>query len=73
MYKILIIAALLLSGCSNFTINATMCEKIASEPGAIMPKECKNYSEKEADAAFNKVEDKKKIADKDIKFEKKEE
>jgi len=73
MYKLAILTALTLSGCSNFTINATMCEQIASEPNAVIPQECRDYSEKEADKAFNKVVDDKKVADKDIKFDKEEE
>lgn len=65
--------ALLLSGCANFTVNAAMCEKIASEPGVTMPQECKNYSEKKAQKVFNKVVEEKKVSDKDIKFNKEEE
>ena len=72
MYKILLPIALLLSGCSNFTLNATMCDQIASEPNAVVPQECRDYSEKEADKAFNKVVDEKKVSDKDIKFDKEE-
>ncbi|MEA1982972.1 MAG: hypothetical protein U9N39_05450 [Campylobacterota bacterium] len=72
MYKILLPMALLLSGCSHFTINATMCDQIASEPNALMPQECRDYSEKDADQAFNKVVDEKKVSDKDIKFDKEE-
>ena len=73
MYKLAILTALILSGCSNFTINATMCEQIASEPNAVVPQECRDYNEKEANKAFNKVVDDKKVADKDIKFDKEEE
>ena len=73
MYKILLPLALFLGGCSNFTINAAMCDKIASEPGSTIPQECRNYSEKEADKAFNKIVDEKKVSDKDIKFDKEEE
>jgi len=73
MYKIAIFITLVFSGCSYFTINATMCDEIASQPNTVMPQECRDYSEKEADKAFNKVVDDKKVADKDIKFEKEEE
>ena len=72
MYKILLPMVLLLGGCSNFTVNATMCDQIASEPNAVVPQECRDYSEKEADKAFNKVVDEKKVSDKDIKFDKEE-
>lgn len=73
MYKITILVALFLSGCANFTINGTMCDQIARDPGATMPQECKDYNEKEAEKAFNKVKEEKKVADKDIKFDKEEE
>jgi len=72
MYKLAILTALILSGCSNFTINATMCDQIASDPNAVMPQECQNYDEKKADKAFNKVVDDKKIADKDLEVHKEE-
>lgn len=70
MYKILIIAALFFTGCSNITITAAMCDKLESEPGATVPQECRAYSEKEADKAFNKVVNEKKVSDSDIEFHK---
>jgi len=73
MYKYGLIIALSFSGCSYFTVNGAMCEQIASEPNAVVPDECRDYSEKEADKAFNKVIEDKKVADKDIKFDKDEE
>lgn len=73
MYKLTTLIALFLSGCSNFTVNATICEQIASEPNAVVPQECRVYDEKEADKAFNKVVEEKKVSDKDIKFDKEEE
>ena len=73
MYKIAIILAVFMSGCANFTINGTMCDEIASHPNQTVPKECRAYSEKEAEKAFEKVVQEKKIADKDIKFDKDEE
>jgi len=73
MYKLLLPLALLFSGCSHFTINATMCDNIASEPGVTIPQECRNYDEKEADKAFNKIVKEKEVSDKDLKFEQKEE
>ena len=69
MLKIYLLAALALSGCSNITFNATMCDQIASDPHATVPQECRNYSEKEAEKAFNKTKDEKKVSDKDIKFD----
>jgi len=73
MFKLLLpTIALLMSGCSYFTFNASMCEQIASDPQATMPQECQDYDEKKADKAFNKVIEEKKVADKDIKFDKEE-
>ena len=70
IYKLAILPALLLSGCSYFTFNAAMCDQIASEPGATVPQECRDYDEKKADKAFNKVVDDKKVSKKDIEFNK---
>lgn len=66
MSKVVLISMLLMSGCSGFTFNASMCEKIASEPNQVLPQECKNYNEEEAKKAFDKVKDKKKVSDKEI-------
>jgi hypothetical protein len=74
MIKFLVIPiTFVLSGCSYFTFNASMCEQIAADPHATMPQECKDYDEKKADKAFNKVVNEKKVADKDIQFDKEEE
>lgn len=73
MYKIAILIALSFSGCSYFTFNAAMCDQIASDPNAVMPQECRNYNEEEADKAFHKVVEDKKVTDKDLKFNKEEE
>jgi len=70
MYKIAIVIALFLSGCSHFRVNATMCDTIENEPGATVPQECQNYDKKRADKAFNKVVDEKKVSDKDLKYKK---
>jgi len=72
MIKIYLLSLLLLAGCSNIEFNATMCDEIASDPHATMPQECRNYSEKEAEKAFNKTKDEKKVSDQDIKFDKEE-
>ena len=70
MKKYLVLGAcFLLNGCSYFTINSTMCEQVAGEPNVVMSQECKDYSEKDAEKAFNKVRDDKKVSDKDIKFD----
>ena len=74
MYKyILVISFLftvLFSGCSYFTISAAMCGKIASEQGE-MPEQCRNYSEEEAQKAFDKTKVKTSTSEKeDLKFNK---
>jgi len=43
------------SGCSNITFNASMCDSIASDPQAVMPEECRNYNEEEAQKAFDQT------------------
>ncbi len=49
-----LIFVIFLSGCSNFTFNATICDQIASDPNAPqIPQECKVYKEEEATKAFN--------------------
>lgn len=68
MFKIYLLLAFLLAGCSNIEFNATMCDQIASDSRATMPQECRDYSEKEAEKAFNKTVDEKKVSDKDIEF-----
>ncbi len=52
MYRLSFLA-LLLTGCSHFTFNSSMCEQIASDPHSTMPEECRNYVEEEAEKAFN--------------------
>ena len=57
-YKAAIVVTIFLSGCSNITFNATMCEEIASDPNAIVPQECKIYNEEEAAKAFKNEKNK---------------
>lgn len=74
MIKILILALLLFigfTGCSKVTITAAMCDKLEHDPTATVPQECKAYNEKEADKAFNKVVNEKKIPNSDLEFDKK--
>ncbi|HIP55324.1 MAG TPA: hypothetical protein EYH11_07615 [Sulfurimonas autotrophica] len=70
MIKILLLPILFFTGCSNITITAAMCDKLESDPTATVPQECKAYSEKEAEKAFNKVVNEKKVSDADIEFHK---
>ena len=66
MWKYLVVAVLVFNGCSNIEFNVAMCEKIASEPGATVPQECRNYSEEEAQKAFDKVNNEKAESKEDI-------
>lgn len=68
MYKLFILALLVFSGCSKFTVTGTMCDNINRESPDI-PQECREYSEEKADKAFNKVTEKKKVSNKDIEFD----
>jgi len=71
MLKILPLLAILFSGCSHFTINATICEQIAADPHETMPQECQNYSQEKAQKAFDKVKNKKQSNENVIQFTKK--
>lgn len=73
MTKFLLLIPFLFSACSYFTFNAAMCEQLASDPNAIMPTECRNYDEKEADKAFFKNKVEVEIDGEDIEFSEKEE
>jgi len=71
MYKYILILSLLFSGCSYFKISAAMCEQIASDPNAVIPQECKNYSKEEAQKAFDKTKVKSSSTEKeDLEFKK---
>lgn len=52
MRKLLHVSIFLLpfafSGC-YFTVNAAMCDQIRSDPHQLVPQECRNYNEKDAD------------------------
>jgi uncharacterized protein YceK len=70
MSKILWAVAVMIvvSGCSHIKITAAMCNQIAQDPNAQIPQECRDYSEKAAAKAFDKVVDEKKVSKKDIEF-----
>jgi len=70
MYKYLLGALLIFSGCSNITFNAAMCDKIASDPQATMPEECRNYNEEEAQKAFDQTKHKRESAEDTVEFNK---
>jgi len=65
MYKIAIVTLLVLGGCANFRITAPICDQINPEAGEI-PQECRVYNKEKAAKAFNKVEEDKRVSDKDI-------
>lgn len=66
MYRYYLVLLLMFSACSNITFNASMCDKIASDPNAIIPQECRNYNEQEAQKAFDKTKDKQQSEKEDI-------
>jgi len=66
MWKFSIVTVLILSGCSHFTFNKQMCEQIASEPNAVIPKECMVYSEEDAKKAFENTKNKTQTSKEDI-------
>lgn len=49
----LITAIFILGGCANTTYNAEMCNRIASDPTEVLPKECMQYKLKDAEKAYN--------------------
>ena len=66
MWKFYIIAVLFFSGCSYFTFNKQMCNQIASEPNAVVPQECMQYSEEDAQKAFDNTKNKQETSNEDI-------
>ncbi|MBU1927623.1 hypothetical protein KKG77_01345 [bacterium] len=70
MNKLYILAIFAFAGCSNMTFNANMCDKIASEPGATIPKECIPYIEEDAQKAFDKTKVKQESKENIIEFTK---
>ena len=73
----LILVIVSFGGCSNFKINSTMCDDIglgSDRDINQIPKECRNYNEKEADKAFFKDKEQREAdVDDIIEFEKEEE
>jgi hypothetical protein len=59
MFKIFALCIFTLS-CFAIEFNAPICDKISSEPNSMMPpQECRNYDQKEAKKAYDKVKNKK--------------
>ena len=70
MYKILgLIAIIFFSGCSGMKVTSTMCDKIQQDAGEI-PQECRNYNKEQANKAFDKVSEDKKVSSKELEFSK---
>jgi hypothetical protein len=59
-----------MSGCSNFRFNATICNQIASEPNAQIPGECRVYNEEEAAKAFDNANKKSFDSNESVEFSK---
>lgn len=75
MKKIVFLALLAsFGGCSNFSINAPICDQIQQEPNTQnIPQECKKYDKKKADAAYDKKKEQQKADVEDIiEFQKEE-
>ena len=53
-----VLIAILFTACAHFTFNASICDRIASDPHATMPEECRIYNEEEADIAFYNLNNK---------------
>ena len=70
MLKIATLLALTLSAGMSFSINASMCDKIATEPNTMVPEDCQNYSEEKAQKAFDKTKKKRTNIDDRIEFSK---
>ncbi|NPA66450.1 MAG: hypothetical protein GXO11_06170 [Epsilonproteobacteria bacterium] len=77
MKKIVLSISVLMGSIYAIEINAPICNDIGlgSDPNErhIIPQECRNYNEKEAEKAYFKTKEKKKADVEDIiKFDKKE-
>lgn len=48
-----LVYSLMFSGCSHFKFNWVTCDQISSDPNAVMPEECRNYDEEEAQKSFD--------------------
>lgn len=67
-YLNIIVLMSMFSGCSHFTFNATMCDKIASDPLSTIPQECRIYNEDEATKSFNNTQNKRMESNETIEF-----
>jgi len=72
MWKFFAVISFVFVGCANWEFNAAMCDKIASDPNAVIPQECKNYNEKEAQKAFDKIKQKKQSKEDIVEFNREE-
>ncbi len=49
MYKLIILVAVFFGGCStHYEVNGAMCDRIAMDPKATVPCECRVYLEEKA-------------------------
>lgn len=58
MWKYILIGSFLFSGCSYFKFNFAMCEKIGPNDDPQIIEKCRNYSEEEAQKAFDNTKSK---------------
>ncbi|MDT8338019.1 MAG: hypothetical protein RQ763_02335 [Sulfurimonas sp.] len=70
MWKYILIASFLFSGCSYFEFNAAMCENIGPNDNPQKIEECRNYNEEEAQKAFDNTKTKPASDEEIIEFKK---
>lgn len=55
MWKYSLVLGLLLSGCTYFEFNVSMCDNIRLNSDPSLIEQCRNYNDEEATKAFNKT------------------
>lgn len=70
MWKYILVASFIFSGCSYFEFNAAMCENIGPNDDPQMIEECRNYNEEEAQKAFDNTKTKSASDEEIIEFKK---
>lgn len=70
MWKYILSAAFLFSGCSYFEFNFAMCDNIGANDDPSKIEQCRNYNEEEAQKAFDKTKTKTSTSEDSLKFNK---
>lgn len=70
MWKFILMASFLFSGCSYFEFSFAMCDNIGSEQNPQMIEKCRNYNEEEAQKAFDKTKTKTSTTEDALEFKK---